>query len=60
MPKGYLIGHLKVTDLEAFVPYKKRVVELVDEYQGKWIVKAPKDGLVLEMPIALAKAAAPW
>jgi len=48
MPKGHLIAYLKVTDLEAFVPYKKRVVELVDEYQGKLIVKAPKDGRVLE------------
>ena len=49
MPKkGYLIAHVKVHDLEAFTPYKERAWELVDKFQGKWIVRAPSGADVRE------------
>mmetsp|Transcript_5391 Transcript_5391/g.11084 ORF Transcript_5391/g.11084 Transcript_5391/m.11084 type:complete len:102 (-) Transcript_5391:193-498(-) len=44
MTKGYLIGHVKVDDFDAFTPYKERAWELVEKFHGKWIVRAPMGG----------------
>lgn len=58
MPKGYLIAHVKVNDFDAFMPYRDRAVELTDKFQGKWIVKAPQGGEVVEDANGVAKDSA--
>ena len=48
MPRGYLIAHVKVDDAEGFIPYRDRAWELVDKFNGKWIVRAPHGGDLVE------------
>ena len=48
MPKGYFIAHVKVDDAEGFIPYRDRAWELVDKFHGKWIVRAPQGGDLVE------------
>lgn len=58
MPKGYLIAHVKVNDFSSFTPYKNLAHELVDKYQGRWIVRAPMGGVVLEDANGVAEGSA--
>lgn len=58
MPKGYLIAHVKVNDFDAFTPYKERSWELVDKFNGKWIVQAPTGGDVRENANGVATGSA--
>ena len=39
MPKGYIIGHITVTNLEAYQEYIIRDTPLIESYGGKPIVR---------------------
>jgi uncharacterized protein (DUF1330 family) len=44
MTKGYLIAHVKVNDADGFSPYQKAAAELLPQFDGKLLVKAPTKG----------------
>ena len=39
MPKGYIIGHITVTDPEAYAEYVRRDTPILEGYGGRFIVR---------------------
>ena len=39
MPKGYIIGHVTISDADAYQPYAQRNNEIFPKHQGKFLVR---------------------
>ncbi|WP_050930108.1 DUF1330 domain-containing protein [Aestuariivita boseongensis] len=39
MPKGYIIGHVTISDPEAYQPYAQSNNEIFPKHQGKFLVR---------------------
>ena len=39
MPKGYIIGHITVTDPEAYAEYVRRDTPILESYGGRFLVR---------------------
>ncbi len=39
MPKGYIIGHISVTDPDAYAEYVRRDTPILESYGGRFIVR---------------------
>ena len=47
MPKGYIIGHIKVTDPEAYPEYVRRDTPILESFGAKFVVRGGQ-GQVME------------
>ncbi|MEL6916184.1 MAG: DUF1330 domain-containing protein [Bacteroidota bacterium] len=58
MGKGYIIEHYKVTDQENYVPPVKAINEILEKYNGTFLVATPKaqtlHGKPLEVIVVIA------
>jgi len=47
MPKGYIIGHIRVTDPETYLEYVRRDTPILESFGAKFVVRGGQ-GQVLE------------
>ncbi|MBO6603910.1 MULTISPECIES: DUF1330 domain-containing protein [Paracoccaceae] len=46
MPKGYIIGHITVTDPEAYPEYVRRDTPILDNLGGRFIIRGGRSEVV--------------
>lgn len=49
-PKGYVIGMISVTDMDAYKPYMAQTAALVAEYGGRYLVRGAEQDLKENTP----------
>lgn len=46
MPKGYIIGHVTISDADAYKPYAVRNNEIFPKYGGQFLVRGGKSEIL--------------